>query len=445
MNPPSPLEIYYDFGNLLAFLDFYGKKYSDMKEILISDGGGTMKTKTLSRCLSLVLTVSAVLLFAGPGFAAKDVIKLGCATSFTGHLSRTGKLYVDSYKFAVDKVNEAGGVKVGGKNYKLELVFYDDKSEPTESSRLVEKLIAEDKVDFLLGPYSSGVTIPDSIVAQRYRVPMIEGGGASSKIFSRGNKYIFGTLPRAEDYFTSTLEFLKEQKPLAKKIAIVYADDKFDLSVGEGTKAQAPKMGFDIVLFEKYAEGASDFSSILTKIKSAGAEAVLVAGHTGESINFVQQAKELNVTPYLLSLTVGPTEADFRKALGKDADYIYGVASWSPQMNFPGTIFKNTQTFVEEFKKKFGYDPDYHNASAIADIAIYKDAIEYAGTLDRQKVRDAIAKTNLDTIYGKVRFLDNGQIKGTSVVLQNLNGNIFQVYPNMGHNAVFPMPAWNKR
>lgn len=405
-----------------------------------------MNKKNLSGWISLVLAFGAVLLFTTSSFAANKTIKLGCAISFTGKENRTGKLYVDSYKYAVEKINAAGGVKVGGQSYPLELVFYDDKSDPTESSRLVEKLIAQDKVDFLLGPYSSGITIPDSIVAQRYRIPMIEGGGASGKIFDKGNKYIFGTLPPAGDYFASTLEFLKGQKPLAKKIAILYADDKFDVSVGEGTKAKAAELGFDVVLYEKYSEGNSDFSSILTKIKAQGVQAVLVAGHTEESINFVTQAKELNVSTDYLGLTVGPTEADFRKALGKDADYIFGVASWSPQMVFKGSIFKDNAEFVKSFKAKYNYDPDYHNASAIADIAIFKDAIERAGSLDRAKVRDAIAATDLPTIYGIVRFADNGQIKGTSVVLQNLNGSIFQVYPSLGGDkAVYPIPPWNKR
>ncbi|MGA8179844.1 MAG: amino acid ABC transporter substrate-binding protein [Desulfobacterales bacterium] len=404
-----------------------------------------MKTKTLSIGLSSILIFCVALLFSGSAFAAKNVIKLGCAMSFTGAQSRTGKLYVDSYKYAVEAINKAGGVKVGGKHYKLKLVFYDDESKPTESSKLVEKLITVDKVNFLLGPYSSGITIPDSIVARRYRVPMIEGGGASGKIFSEGNKYIFGTLPQAGDYFASTLEFLKEMKPFAKKVAIIYADDKFDVSVAEGTLPKAKEMGYDVAIYEKYTEGASDFSSILTKVKSDGINAVLVAGHTEEAINFVQQAKELNVSPYILSLTVGPSEADFRKALGKDANYVYGVASWSTQMNFSGYIFKDTADFVKNFKKKFGYDPDYHNASAIADIAIFKNAIERAGSLDREKVRDAIASTDLSTIYGKVTFMKNGQINGTSVVLQILNGEVQQVFPNAAHAAVYPVPAWDKR
>jgi len=393
----------------------------------------------------LLLMLGALLLAAEPARAAAKPIKLGCAIAFTGSQSRSGKLYIDAYKFAVDKVNAAGGVKLGGESHPLELVFYDDKSDPTESSRLVEKLIAEDQVDFLLGPYSSGITIPDSIVAQRYRIPMIEGGGASSKIFDKGNKYIFGTLPRAEDYFVSTLIFLNGMAPRAEKLAILYSDDKFDVSVGEGTKEEAPNLGFEIVLYEKYAEGATDFSSALTKVKAAGAQAVLVAGHSEESINFVQQAKELGVAPLFLSLTVGPTEADFRKALGRDADYVYGVASWSTQMQFKGSLFQDTETFVREFKAAYGYDPDYHNASGVADIAVFKDAIERAGSLDREKVRDAIAATDLDTVYGKVKFLANGQIKGTSVVLQIIDGEIYQVYPSMGKLPVYPFPAWDKR
>ena len=404
-----------------------------------------MRQKHCSPWFFLLSALCGLLLAAGPAFSAAETIKLGSAIAFTGAQSRSGKLYIDSYKFAVQKVNAGGGIRVGDKTYQLELVFYDDKSDPTESSRLVEKLIAEDKVDFLLGPYSSGTTIPDSIVAQRYRIPMIEGGGASSKIFSTGNRYIFGTLPRAEDYFASTLMFLNDQTPRAQKLAILYADDKFDISVGEGTKAAAPKLGFDIVLYEKYAEGATDFSSVLTKVKAAGAEAVLVAGHSEEALNFVQQAKELGVSPLFLSLTVGPTEADFRKALGKDADYVYGVASWSTQMQFKGSLFEDTATFVKGFKAAYDYDPDYHNASGVAGIAIFKDAIERAGSLDHEKVRDAIAATDLDTVYGKVRFLENGQIKGASVVLQILDGEIFQVYPNMGKLPVYPIPAWDKR
>jgi len=379
------------------------------------------------------------------GAFAKDVIKLGCAISFTGNKSRTGKLYVDSLNLAKDTINKAGGIKVGGKSYLVDIKYYDDKSDPMESSKLVEKLIVEDKVNFLMGPYSSGITVPDSIVAQRYKIPMVEGGGASGKIFSRKNHYIFGTLPAASQYFRSTLEMLSGFKPRPKTIAVIFGDDKFDLSVAKGVKSSAKDFGLKIVLYEKISESSADFNTILTKVKSLNPDALLMAGHTMGAINMMQQAKELDVNPKMISMTVGPSEADFRKSLGKDAEYIYGVASWSPQMNFKGIIFKGTEDFVKTFKKKYNYDPDYHNAAAVAVLAVYKNAIEKAGSLDPKKVRDEIAKTNIETIYGPVQFNPNGQIKGTSVVLQIQGGQVYQVYPNGAKKPIYPMPKWKER
>ena len=379
------------------------------------------------------------------GAFAKDVIKFGCAMSFTGKKSRTGKLYVDSLKLAMEAINKSGGIKVGNKSYPIEIKFYDDKSAPAESAKLIEKLITEDKVNFLLGPYSSGITIPDSIVAQRYKIPMVEGGGASGKIFSRHNPYIFGTLPSAGQYFRTTLEMLAGFKPKPKSIALIYGDDKFDISVAKGAKKIAEKLGLKVVLYEKISESSADFNTILTKVKSLNPDALLMAGHTEGGINLVQQAKELNVNVKMISLTVGPSEADFRKSLGKNAEYIFGVASWSPQMNFKGIIFKSTKEFVKLFKAKYNYDPDYHNASAVAELAVYKNAIERAGTLNPEKVRDAIAKTNIETIYGPVVFNPNGQIKGSSVVLQIQGGQVYQVYPKGTKKPIYPMPKWKER
>jgi branched-chain amino acid transport system substrate-binding protein len=249
----------------------------------------------------------------------------------------------------------------------------------------------------------------------------------------------------AGQYFKSTLEMFKTFHLAPKTIAILYSDDKFDVSVAEGTRKLTGPMGFDVVLYEKYAEGAKDFTSILTKIKSMNVDAVLVSGHTEESLIFTQQAKELNVCPKVIDMTVGPSEADFRKSLQKDAEYIYGVASWSTQMDFKGSLFEDTREFVKLFKERFNYDPDYHNASGIADVAAFKDAIERAGTLDPQKVRAAIAATKLDTIYGTVEFSDNGQIKGTSVVLQIQGGEIYQVFPSGSKSPIYPTPCWGDR
>lgn len=397
------------------------------------------------RSFFIIFSIFFLLIASNSELIAKETIKFGCAICFTGKNSRTGKLYVDSYNLAKEKINKNGGIKVGGKSYPIEIVYYDDKSNDTESAKLVEKLITVDKVDFLLGPYTSWITIPDSLVAQRYKIPMIEGGGASSKIFARKNKYIFGTLPAAGQYFSTTLEMLESFKPKPKKIAVIFGDDKFDIQVAGGVKKMAKKMGLELALYEKISEASADFNTILTKVKSLAPDALLMAGHTIGGINLIQQAKELDVNLNMISMTVGPSEADFRKSLGKNSEYIYGVASWSPQMDFKGVIFENTKAFVDQFKTKYNYDPDYHNASGVAVLAVFKNAIEKTGSLDPQKVRDAIAETDIETVYGRVSFNPNGQIKGSSVVLQIQGGEVYQVYPTGSKKPVYPMPAWKNR
>lgn len=376
------------------------------------------------------------------------VIKLGAAISFTGEKAREGKLYIDAYNHAVDYINEHGGVKVGNKTYKFELVLEDDESDATKSARLVEKLITEDKVHFLLGPYSSGITISDSAVTEKYGVPMVEGGGASDKIFSRGFKYIFGTLPSATKYFQPILEMGQTLNPQPMTVALLYADDEFDIAVAEGTRKLAAELGYELVIDEEYPSGTREFSTLLLRVKAAAPDMILLAGHAGESLVFVQQAKALKVNAGIMAFTVGPPTPDFREALGTDAEYIYGVPSWTPSLNFKNTaVFGSTAEWIKLFQEKYGYEPDYHVASGVADVVVYKVAIEQAGTLDRDAVRDALANIDIVTVYGPVKFQENGQISGGTVTIQIQNGEVVAVYPEgvAQGSPIYPMPAWEER
>ncbi|MBW1892470.1 MAG: amino acid ABC transporter substrate-binding protein [Deltaproteobacteria bacterium] len=377
--------------------------------------------------------------------SAKETIKFGCAICFTGKDSLTGKLYVDSYNLAKEKINKKGGIKVGEKRYPIEIIYYDDKSDDTESAKLVNKLITEDGIDFLLGPYSSEITLSAGAVAEKHRVPMVQGGGAVRNIFKRKNKYVFGTLPAADQYFTTTLEMMTTFHPKPKRIAVVFEEDLFHTQVAEGVKKTVEKIGLKIVLYEKISETAAEFSTIFTKIKSLSPDALLISCHTTCAINLIQQAKEQNVRLKMLSMTEAASEANLKESLGKYREYIFGVASWSPRTNFNGVIFKDTKGFIDLFKEKYGYDPDYHNASAVAVLSVFKNAIEAAGTLDRKKVRNAIAETDLETIYGVIKFNPDGRIKGSSLVLQVQGGEIYQVYPKGLKVPVYPMPDWKDR
>lgn len=377
---------------------------------------------------------------------AKDVL-LGASVQLTGPVANTGRYYRDAYQIAIDKINAAGGVKIGGEAHQLALKLYDNQSDVNLSVRQYTQLISQDKVNLLLGPFASNFALADSAVSEKYKVPMVQGGGASDQIFSRQFKYIFGTLAPASNYFGSTINMLKELKPAPKTVALLYADDAFDVSVAEGTRPKLKQAGFDVVMDERYSTNATDFNSLLSQIKSKKADVVLVAGHETEILNFVRQAKSLAVAPKMYSFTVGVPSEDFRKALGADADYAFGMTAWLPLASQKDRWFGDAAQFAKEYKAKYGYDPDYHAASGAADVEALVQAMEDANSLDPQKVRDALAKVKFDSLYGPIAFSKSGQIDLPQVVIQVQGNQLAEIYNAKGfaNKPKYPMPAWNAR
>jgi branched-chain amino acid transport system substrate-binding protein len=394
--------------------------------------------------LALACAATAVLLASRLSAAP---IEIGASVQLTGQFANTGRYYGDAYQFAVEKINAAGGVKVGNTREKLNLKILDNQSDVNLSVRQYVQLVTQDKVNFLLGPFASDFVLADSAIAEKYNVPMIQGGGASDQIFSRGYKYIFGTLPPASDYFDSTLHLMGQLKPPPATLALLYADDAFDVSVADGTRKDASKTKLKIVVDQRYSSKASDFNSILSLIKSQNVDAILVAGHETEVLNFIRQAKTLNVNPKLYSFTVGVPSADFRAALGQDANYAFGMTSWVPSAALKDDYFGNAEQFASEYKKRFGYEPDYHAASAVADVQAFVKAIESANSIDPVKVRDAIAKVDFDSLYGRIRFNSTGQINLPQTVVQVQKGKLVPIYGSKGmlEQPLYPMPEWSKR
>lgn len=393
----------------------------------------------------LLLFAGLIVLFAAPALAAP--IELGASVQLTGQFANTGRYYGDAYQIAVDKINAAGGVKLGNSREKLSLKILDNQSDVSLSVRQYVQLASQDKVNFLLGPFASDFTLADSAIAEKYSIPMIQGGGASDQIFSRGYKYIFGTLSPASDYFQSTVDLMTQLNPTPKTVALLYADDAFDVSVAEGTRKSIAKTSLKIVVDERYSSKASDFNSLLSLIKNQNADVILVAGHETEILNFIRQAKTLNVNPKLYSFTIGVPTADFRSALGRDADYAFGMTAWLPSPILKDAYFGNAEQFANEYKKRFGYDPDYHAASAVADVEAFVKAIEAANSLDPAKVRDAIARVDFESLYGRIRFSAVGQINLPQTVVQIQKGRLAAIFGQKGiiEKPLYPMPEWGKR
>jgi branched-chain amino acid transport system substrate-binding protein len=374
-------------------------------------------------------------------------VTLGASVQLTGPLANTGRYYKDAYEFAVAQINQKGGIKVGNQQSKLALKIYDNQSDVNLSVRQYVQLVSQDKVNLLLGPFASNFALADSAVSEKYKIPMVQGGGASDQIFSRGFKYIFGTLAPASDYFQSTITMMSNLSPKPQNVALLYADDAFDVSVAKGTRPLLEKGGFKVALDERYSSNATDFNSLLSRIRSGNIDAVLVAGHETEILNFIRQAKSLSVSPKLYSFTVGVPSSDFRKALGADANFAFGMTAWLPSASLKDKWFGDAEQFAKAYKAKYGYEPDYHAASAAADVEAVAQAIEDAGSTNPQKVRDALAKLKLESLYGTIAFAANGQINLPQNVIQIQGDQVVPIYGKAGfiHQPKYPMPAWNAR
>jgi len=383
----------------------------------------------MSRFAFLVATFC----FAAATYA--QTITFGASVQLTGPVANTGRYYKDAYDFAIDKINAAGGVKVGGAQSKLALKLLDNQSDVNLSVRQYSQLLSQDKVNFLLGPFASNFVLADSSIAEKASVPMVQGGGASDEIYTRGYKFIFGTLPPASDYFGSTIDAMKKLNPPPSSVALLYADDSFDVSVAKGTSALLQKAGIKVALDQRYSSNASDFS------------VVLVAGHETEVLNFIRQAKGLGVSPKLYSFTVGVPSADFRQALGKDANGASGMTAWLPSASLKDTWFGDAEAFARDWKARFGYDPDYHAAAGVAAVEAFVKAIESAGSTDPAKVRAALAKVSFDSLYGHIAFNDKGQISLPQIMIQIQNDKVVPIFAGTDfiNKLEYPLPAWGKR
>jgi branched-chain amino acid transport system substrate-binding protein len=397
-----------------------------------------------SAAASLACFVGAAALGLAALAQAQDVITFGASLSQTGGMATEGRLVKEGYDFYVKYINEKGGIKVGDKTYKVAIKYYDDQSNANMSVQLYEKLINEDGIKLLLGPYSSGITFAAAAVAEKYQVPMIAAHAASPAVFDRGFKHIFATLTPLAQYTANTIKMAAAATPRAQRVALISENALFPKSSGEAAAQQAKDAGLEVVYNEIYPTGTKDFSAMLAAMKSRNPDLLLFAGYTGDATVIARQIAEVGVNLKMMAVSLGPTLPGFVEALGPKAEGILEPIQWAPNMTWKDEIFGwTTAEYVELFKKEYGRVPDYHPPQSTAALEVYQRALEKAGSLDPKKVRDAIAQTNIMTAYGPVRFNEKGQniAKGMSVV-QIQNGKPVVVYPVEGAQAkfVYPLP-----
>ena len=385
----------------------------------------------------LVGAAAAVALFGISEAEAQAPIKIGASLSLTGTYAKPGTYQKEGYEVCADELNAKGGLL----GRKVEFVMYDDQSSTQTAQRLYEKLITEDKVEAVMGPYSSGITESVAGISEKYKKVMVSPLAATTSIFRQGRKYIFMVISPAEFYLEGLVDM--GAKRGLKTIAIINEDTLFPKATVVGTEELAKKRGLQVVLREAYPKGNTDFSALLVKIKAVNPDIIAAATYFDDAVAITRQMKELNVNPKMFGVTVGGDIPEFYTLLKQNAEYVYGSTQWDEVLPYPGQ-----KEFLSAYQKKFKHEPSYHAAAGYAGCLIYAEGVKRAKSLDADLVRAELLKLKIRTAFGDYAVDHDGfQTAHKMVMIQWQDGKRVVVWPDdlASGKLRFPTPPWSQR
>jgi len=359
-----------------------------------------------------------------------DTITLGSALSFTGKYATNGIHTQRGYDFAVDRINSTGGVKVGGKSYKLTVKYYDDESTPARGAQLAERLIQQDGVEFMLGPYSSGMTKAIAPVSEKFGVPMIEAEGASRSLFTQGYKYLFAVLSTTDLYLPGAVHFAADQKksigksPSDTKVAMAFEGDPFSMDIRAGLVELIKDYGMKIIIDDQLPADLSDMSTTLTKVKALKPDILIVSGHSKGAATAARQIDEMKINVPIIAMTHCESAKVHEKFPNASTGFLCPT-QWVPDIDKKDAMFGTASQWNEDFKKahpEYSSVP-YQSAQASAAVYVWKEAFEAANSFDKDVVRDAIAGVEMETFYGDVKFGPDGNNVAKPMFLRQIGSD----------------------
>lgn len=371
---------------------------------------------------SLLIALSGAAVVVAPA-SADDVIRFGAPLPVTGPLAPEAIKQQQGYDLWAEQVNKAGGIKVGGKAYKVEIVYTDYQSNTPRAVQATEQMITQGNVNFMFAPFGSGAAKAGSTISEKHKVPMLAATASSSQVYDQGYKYLFGTFTPNDTLTTPLTKLVQAKAADVKKVAILARNDLFPLAIAQEMEKSAKANGIEVVYFEKYAINTLDHSATLSQIKTLAPQWVFVTGYTNDLLLVRKQMVDQQIKAQVVSMIAGPAYQEFIDAAGASAENITSAAWWHPAERYDGKdIFGSTENYVKLFREKYKAEPDYAQASASVCGALFQMAIERAGSIDRDKVRDELAKLNVVTFFGPVKFGANGQIDSLEPPVFQLQG-----------------------
>jgi len=393
--------------------------------------------------MRILALLALAIVGAWPVAVSAQTIKVGAVVPITGRYGAGGAQVRAGYEIAVEQLNAAGAVTMGGKRMPIEFVLLDDESDATKTVSRLETLAAQGVVAYL-GGFGSDLHAAAASVAEKNRVSYLGVAFALNKIHQQGFRYLFSPFWKSPDIGQATQGLLAlipaGERP--KSVAIFQEKTDWGREMATAWTEAGKGAGYQVVLNGEYAPGAKDFSDVILRAKSAKADAVFALPTPPDGMTMIKQMKELDYTPKLALFIRAPDAVVWSKNLGKDGDYMVLAAGWHHAMKGTGVKELN-----DAHEKKYGRPADPITGPAYACVQILAAAVTRAGSLDRDKVRDAIAATTLTTVIGPVRF----RLDGTGIVqqalLQWINGKQELVWPKESATAplAYPAPPFARR
>jgi len=385
---------------------------------------------------AITAVAGAVAMLSGVAQAAD--VKVGYSISRTGFLASAVSVQEQAYILWREQVNARGGLNIGGKEKRkiAEFVSYDDQTDAGKIPQIYEKLIGDDNVDLLLAPYATFLHVAITGVVEKNKFPLVGNTASSVLIRDLNAKYMFFTEVLPDEYSAVVVNFLKSQG--LKRAALLTLQTSFTLEMKKFTKPLLEKAGIEVVIDQEYPFEIKDFTSIVTGIKQSNVDTVIGYTYPADSIMYMDKARELNVTAPFQFLLIGPSIPFFHAKYGKNLDGMVSVGHWAPNAGFTGG-----QAFHDAYSKRWKEKPDYlDSVIAYVSVQILEEAVAKGG-LDKEKLRDAIAGGDFDTIMGQVKFKNNNNATTSPGLLQYQNGlNEIIWPPSIATSKFITKPAW---
>ena len=389
-----------------------------------------------------LFTAAALFSFSINGIA--QTIKVGAVVPLTGRYAALGGQVKTGYEIAVQQINGAGGVTVGGKKLQIELIMLDDESDPTKTVARLETLASQGVVAYL-GGAGSDLHAAASSIADKNKIPYLGIAFALYGIHKQGLRYLFSPFPKSPDLTSETFVFLDALIPAAqrpRKVALMLERTDWGKEMGGLWESAAKKHGYQIVASGEYAPGSKDFSDLILKAKSAGAETLLALPSPPDGMTIVKQMKELDFATKANLFIRAADPPVWSQNLGKDGDYALLMPGWHFAARYPKVAELN-----DAHQKLFNRPADPLVGPSYACLQIIADALTRAKVVDRDKLRDAIAATKMTTVVGPVRFRADGTGEVKVFVQQWLKGKQELVWPKEFATGPlgYPAPPFDQR